>query len=286
MLAVELRWQNASAEHADLRGSVTTAPSGPIAPVARDRRGEDRPGRMEQARAESDRPATRGEQIRLPGTRTRQCVIPHQDADRGENFLSFSAMRCPQTSFYPELGGDRRTATSVRYPSFRRFLMVDPGLVVAGDTLANLADDAQRRPRSAATTRYGIPAPLDHQPSPTVLPKEPAAGSGADVVKGDTVRFSTALYAGASRRDVGDHRVLAPPQSRATTHPLHLRRQAPPLFRRRPARNRRRRQPAHRHTHPACPTHPPTPTPAIPLTPSSFSRPHRDFSRQPLALCP
>jgi hypothetical protein len=68
--------------------SDTTAPSGPSRLfLGRDRKtGEHRPGRMEPARAGSDRPATRGEQIRLPGTRTRQCVIPHQDADRGENF--------------------------------------------------------------------------------------------------------------------------------------------------------------------------------------------------------
>jgi hypothetical protein len=47
-------------------------------------------------------------------------------------------------------------------------------------TLASLADDGQRRPRSAAMTRRGIPAALDHQPRPTVLPKEPTTGSGAE----------------------------------------------------------------------------------------------------------
>ena len=42
-------------------------------------------------------------------------------------------------------------------------------------------------------TRRGIPAALDHQPPPNVLPKEPTAVSGADVVKGDTVRSRSPL---------------------------------------------------------------------------------------------
>jgi hypothetical protein len=81
----------------------------------RGRRGEDRPAVMEPAH-------TRGRTVLQHASptfacqepETRKSLIPHQDADRGENFLRFSAMRCPQTSFNPELEGDRRTATSVR----------------------------------------------------------------------------------------------------------------------------------------------------------------------------